>query len=57
MGIYKQSCKRSPKTITYVDKLKEYSEQDNINEMRTMMLDRDVWRDMSNMSRMRAEHK
>ena len=35
-------ARRGRKIITYVDNLKEDSGQDNINEMRTMMLDRDV---------------
>ena len=30
---------------------------DDINEIKTMMLDRDVWRDKAKKSRARARHK
>ena len=52
------------KTITYVDNLKEDSGLlDNIiinffiNDMRIVMLNRDVWRDLTKKSRARVRHK
>ena len=38
------SARRGRKTITFVDNLREDIELDDINEIKTMMLDRDVWR-------------
>ena len=39
-----RSARRGRKTITFVDNLREDIELDDINEIKTMMLDRDVWR-------------
>ena len=45
------------KTITFVDNLREDTGLDDINEINTMMLDRDVWREKAKKSRARARHK
>ena len=51
------SARRGRKTITFVDNLREDIGLDDINEIKTMMLDRDVWRDKAKKSRARARHK
>ena len=44
-------ARRVRKTITYVDTLKEDSGLEDINEKRSMMLNRYDWRDKTKMSR------
>ena len=51
------SARRGRKTITFVDNLREDIGLDDINEIKTMMLDRDVWREKAKKSRAIARHK
>ena len=51
------SARRGRKTITFIDNLREDIGLDDINEINTMMLDRDVWREKAKKSRARARHK
>ena len=44
------SARRGRKTITFVDNLREDIGLDDINEIKTMMLDRDVWREKAKKS-------
>ena len=44
------SARRGRKTITFVDNLREDIGLDGINEIKTMMLDRDVWRERAKKS-------
>ena len=51
------SARRGRKTITVVDNLREDIGLDDIHEIKTMMLDRDVWSIKEKKIRMRAQHK
>ena len=51
------SARRCRKTIIFVDNLREDIELDDIHEIKTMMLDRDVWSIKEKKIRARAQHK
>ena len=48
---------RGRKIITFVDNLREDIGLDDINEIKTMILDRNDWREKAKKSRARARHK
>ena len=51
------SARRGRKTVNFVDNLRENIELDDIHEINTMMLDRDVWSIKEKKIRARAQHK
>ena len=51
------SARRGRKTITFVDNLREDIGLDDIHEINTMILDRDVWSIKEKKIRARAQHK
>ena len=51
------SARIGRKTITFVDNIREDIGLDDINKIKTMMLDRYVWREKAKKSLSRARHK
>ena len=51
------NARRGHKTITFVDNLREDIGLDDIHEIKTMMLDRDVWSIKEKKIRARVQHK